>query len=57
MSRSILKKLAKEIAIARRNIKLQKRQQGKGKRKLVLADSTDDDDELAASALDIVEDA
>jgi len=57
VSRSILKKLAKEIAIARRNIKLQKRQQGKGKRKLVLADSTDDDDELAASALDIVEDA
>ena len=57
MSRSILRKLAKEIAIARRNIKLQKRQQGKGKRKLVLADSTDDDEELAATALDIVEDA
>jgi len=36
---------------------MQKRQQGKGKRKLVLADSTDDDEELAASALDIVEDA
>ena len=57
MSRSIIKKLAKEIAVARRKIKLQKRQQGKGKRKLVLADSTDDEEELAASALDIVEDA
>ena len=57
VSRSIIKKLAKEIAIARRKIKLQKRQQGKGKRKLVLADSTDDDEELAAAALDIVEDA
>ena len=57
VSRSIIKKLAKEIAVARRKIKLQKRQQGKGKRKLVLADSTDDEEELAASALDIVEDA
>ena len=57
MSRSVIKKLAKEIAVARRKIKLQKRQQGKGKRNLVLADSTDDDEELAAAALDIVEDA
>ena len=57
LSRSVIKKLAAEIAIARRKIKAQKRQQGKGKRKLLLADSTDDEDELATSAADIIEDA
>ena len=57
LSRSIIKKLANEIAIARKKIKMQKQQQGKGKRKLVLADSTDDDEELAAAAVDIVQDA
>ena len=49
--------MAVKIAVTRRKIKAQKRQQGKGKHKLLLADSTDDEDELAASAVDIVEDA
>ena len=57
LSRGIIKKLAKEIAIARKKIKAQKLQQGRGKRKLILADSSDDEKELAAAAIDIVEDA
>ena len=57
LSRSIIKKLAKEIAVARKNIKAQKLQQGRGKRKLILADSSDDEEELVAAAVDIVEDA
>ena len=57
LSRSIIKKLAKEIAVARKIIKAQKLKQGKGKRKLILADSSDDEEELAAAAVDIVEDA
>ena len=57
LSKSIIKKLAKEIAITREKIKAQKLQQGRGKRKLILADSSDDEEELAAVAVDIVEDA
>ena len=57
LSRSIIKKLAKEIAVARKKIKAQKLQQGRGKRKLILADSSDDEEELAAAAVDVVEDA
>ena len=57
LSKSIIKKLAKEIAVARKKIKAQKLQQGRGKCKLILADSSDDEEELAAAAVDIVEDA
>ena len=57
LSRSIIKKLAKEIVVARKKIKAQKLQQGRGKRKLILADLSDDEEELAAAAVDIVEDA
>ena len=57
MSKSIIKKLAKEIAIARKRIKAQKLQEGKGKCKLILADSSDDEEELAAAAIDVIEDA
>ena len=57
LSKSIIKKLAKEIAVARKKIKAQKLQQGRGKRKLILANSFDDEEELAAMAVDIVEDA
>ena len=57
LSKSIIKKLAKEIAVTRKRIKAQKLQQGKGKRKLLLADSSDDEEELVAAAVDVVEDA
>ena len=57
MFKSIIKKLAKQISIARKRIKAQKLQQGKGKRKLRLDDSSDDEEELVAVAVDIVEDA
>ena len=56
LSKSNIKKLAKEIAVARKRLKTQKQQTGRGKRKLIL-DSSDDDEELAATAVDIVEDA
>ena len=36
---------------------MQKEQQGKGKRKLIIVDSSNDDKELEATALDIIEDA
>ena len=57
LSRSIIKKLAKEIAVARKKIKTQKQQQGRGKCKLILADSSDDEEELVAVAVDIVKDS
>ena len=41
----------------RKKIKTQKQQQGRGKRKIILADSSDHEEELAAAAVDIVEDA
>ena len=56
MSKGIIKKLAAEIAAARRKIRSQKVQQGKGKCKLVI-ESSDDEEELVAAAVDIVEDA
>ena len=57
MSQSIIKKLAKEIAVARKRLKAQKLQQGKGKRKLLLADLFDDEEELVSTTVNIVEDA
>ena len=57
LSKSIIKNMAKEIAVARKKLKTQKLQQGRGKRKLILADSSDDEEELEATAVDIVEDA
>ena len=56
LSKSNITKLAKEIAVARKILKTQKQQLGRGKHKLIL-DSSDDDEELAATAVDIVEDA
>ena len=56
LSKGIIQKLAKEIAAARRKLRAQKVQQGKGKRKLLI-ESSDDEEELAATALDIIEDA
>ena len=49
--------MSKEIAVARKKLKTQQQQQGKGKCKLILADSSDDEEELAATALHIIEDA
>ena len=48
--------MSKEIAATRKKLKTQQQQQGKGKRKLILAD-TSKDEELAAMALDIIEDS
>ena len=57
VSRGIIKKLVSEIATAWKKIKGKEQQQGKGKRKLIIFESSDDDDKLAAVALDIIEDA
>ena len=57
LSQSIIKNLAKEISAARKRLRAQKVQQDKGKRKLILAESSDDEEELLATAVDIVEDA
>ena len=43
LSRGIIRKLANEIAAARKKIRAQKEQQGKGKCKLIIADSSDDE--------------
>ena len=43
--------------MARKKLKTQQQQQGKGKHKLILADSSEDEEELAATTLDIIEDA
>ena len=57
LQKGIIRKLSKEIAATRKNIKTQQQQQGKGKRKLILADSFEDEEELAAMAINIIEDA
>ena len=57
LSRGIIRKLANEIAAVRKKIRAQKEQQGKGKHELIIADSSDDEEELAAMALDLIEDA
>ena len=49
--------MSKEIAAARKKIRTQQRQQGKGKRKLIITESSDDEEELGAMAIDIIEDA
>ena len=45
----------KEIAAARKKIKTQQRQQGKGKCKLIIIESSDDEEELGDMAIDIIE--
>ena len=56
LSKRNIKKLAKEIAVSRKRLKTQKQQTGRGKHKLIL-DSSDDEEELTAAAVDIVEDS
>ena len=50
-------KLLKEIAASRKRKRTQQEQQGKGKRKLIIAKSLEDEEELAAMTIDIIEDA
>ena len=57
VTKGIIRKLLKEIAAARKKLKTQKQQQGKGKCKLILFDSSEAKEELAAMALDIIEDS
>ena len=49
--------MSKEIAAVRKKLKTQQQQKGKGKCKLILADSSEYEEELAAMTLDIIEDA
>ena len=49
--------MSKEIAAARKKLRTQQQQQGKGKRKLIIAESSDNEEELGATAIDIIEDA
>ena len=57
VTKGIIRKLLKEIAAARKKLKTQQQQQGKGKCKLILADSLEYEEELAATTLNIIEDA
>ena len=57
ITKGIIKELSKEIAAARKKLRTQQQQQGKGKHKLIIAESLDDEEELAATTLDIIEDA
>ena len=54
ITKGIIKKLSKDIAAARKKLKT-KQQQGKGKCKLIIAESSNEEEELAATALDIIE--
>ena len=44
VSRGIIKKLATEIVVARKKIRAQKEQQGKGKCKIIISESSDDEE-------------
>ena len=52
-----IRKLSKEITTSRKRKRTQEQEQGKGKRKLIIAESSEDKEELAATACDIIEDA
>ena len=49
--------MLKEIAVARKKLKTQQQQQGKGKHNIILTDSIEDEKKLVAMVLDIIEDA
>ena len=57
VTKGIIRKLANEIAAARNKLKTQEQQKGKGRCKLIISESSDDEEELEATALDIIEDA
>ena len=48
--------MLKEIAASIKRNKTQQQQQGKGKRRLIIAEYLEDEEELAATSLDIIED-
>ena len=50
-------KLSKEIAASRKRKRIQEQEKGKGKRKIIITESSKYEDELAATAVDIIEDA
>ena len=54
VTKEIITKLSKDIVATRKRERIQP--QGKGKRKLIIPESSDDDEELAATTLDIIED-
>ena len=55
VTKEIITKLSKEIVATRKRKRTQQQPQGKGKCKLIIPESSDDDEELAATALDIIE--
>ena len=57
ITNGIIIKLSKEIAAARKKLKTQQQQEEKGKHKLIFVESSNDEEELASTALDIIEDA
>ena len=57
ITKGIIKKLSKEIAATRKKLRTQQQQQGKGKSKIIIAESLDDEEELGAMTIDIIEDA
>ena len=57
ITKGIIRKLSKEIVAARNKLNTEQQQQGKGKCNLILADSSEDEKELTATTLDIIEDA
>ena len=56
VTKGIIRKLLKEIAASRKKLKTQQQQQDKGSHNLILAESLEDEEELAATSLDIIED-
>ena len=55
VTKEIITKLSKEIAATRKRKRTQP--QGKGKHKIIIPESSDDDEEVEAMTLDIIEDA
>ena len=57
VTKETITKLSKEIVASRERKRTQQQQQGKGKRKLIFAKYSEDEKELVATTLDIIEDA
>ena len=51
-----IRRLSKEIAASRKRKRTQKQEQGKGKHKLIIAESSEDEEEIVATTCDIKED-
>ena len=57
LTKENIRKLLKEIAASRKRKRIQEQEKGKGKRKIIITESSKYEDELAATAVDIIEDA